>query len=196
MEETRDRGILNTRQRQYLRRRGTDEAEIEPKSEQERAIRQSIRGHIRNTWLDFPLLVDRLEKRDRGRHLFPEVDTEVLQSEWATQSTYEISVATKAAFAFFIINDPTIDEVDGQHLTDTLENAIKQAALKQGRTVENVTVEIDVDYGEDVDDLTHDLMALSNDQLRQLHMAGELSQEDYYTIMTTRLDDQGHDTDE
>lgn len=63
MPESRDRGILNERERQYLR----GEMDIEPKSANERAIRSSIRQHLRDSVLDFNLIFDELEERDASQ---------------------------------------------------------------------------------------------------------------------------------
>ena len=64
----RERGILNPRERRYLR----GEEGIEPQSQDERSIRQAIRKHLRNSILDFKLLYHYLEKRDRQRVFNPD----------------------------------------------------------------------------------------------------------------------------
>lgn len=63
MAEPRERGILNERERQYLR----GETDIEPKSADERAIRSSIRQHLRDSILDFVLVFEELEERDAAQ---------------------------------------------------------------------------------------------------------------------------------
>lgn len=185
MKETRDRGILNKRERNYFRRRGTDEAEIESQSPEERGIRQSIREHTRNAWLDFQILFDHLEERDREQ-LFP--DDERTAGEYADEQSYQITGATTAAFAFLIQNDPTTAGFDAAGLSNRLEKAVKQALVTDGRSVENVTVDIDVEYGERLDELKERALTdLSDETLSQLHAAGELSQEEYFDVMASRL---------
>lgn len=56
----RDRGILTKRERRYL----LGESDIEPKSQGERAVRQSIRNHLTHAILDFWLLHSDMESRD------------------------------------------------------------------------------------------------------------------------------------
>jgi hypothetical protein len=60
-DTNRDRGILSTRERDYLL--GESDG-IDPGSAAERAIRQSIRNHLTHTILDFPLIHQEMQKRD------------------------------------------------------------------------------------------------------------------------------------
>jgi len=59
-DPSRPRGILNERERRYLR----GEAEIEPRSQTERDIRATIRTRLRHALFDFALLFDHMADRD------------------------------------------------------------------------------------------------------------------------------------
>lgn len=67
IDATRTRGILNRREREYL----LGQSDIEPRSPDERAIRATIRQHVRHAFLDFYILLEELEDRDL-EHIFNE----------------------------------------------------------------------------------------------------------------------------
>lgn len=66
----RPRGILNERERRYLR----EEAEIEPRSQTERDIRATIRTRVRHALFDFALLFDYMEDRDLAQVFDPRAE--------------------------------------------------------------------------------------------------------------------------
>ena len=60
MNADRDRGVLTKRERRYL----LGESDIEPKTQGERAVRQSIRNHLTHAILDFSILHYEMQSRD------------------------------------------------------------------------------------------------------------------------------------
>jgi len=67
---SRPRGILNERERRYLR----GEADIEPQSQTERDIRATIRTRLRHALFDFALLFDHMENRDLAQVFDPRAE--------------------------------------------------------------------------------------------------------------------------
>lgn len=69
-DPTRQRGILNERERRYL----LGQADIEPRSQTERDIRATIRNRIKHAIYDFSLLFAHLEDRDIEQVVNPRGD--------------------------------------------------------------------------------------------------------------------------
>lgn len=94
-EADRTRGLLSKRDRQYLL--GT--SDIKPRSQRERDIRADIRERVWNGLLDFYLLRDRLEPRDREQILPPREDDSA-PTEQSARETAATYVALTNALAF------------------------------------------------------------------------------------------------
>lgn len=60
IETSRTRGVLNKREREYL----LGKSDIEPRTQEERAVRATIRKHIHNAFLDFYIIFEELQERD------------------------------------------------------------------------------------------------------------------------------------
>jgi hypothetical protein len=98
-EPERGRGVINQRQRNYL----IDEAHIEPGSQAERSIRQSIRDNLRNALLDMVILERNLEERDR-RQVFDSFDATLYDDEGVdhpgTDNEHEVALSELLAFVY------------------------------------------------------------------------------------------------
>jgi len=152
-DSTGDRGIVNDRERQWLRD-GLEE--IEPKSPDERAIRQAIRHHLKNAILDFSVLYQYLEDRDRQMVFESEGDHDpsetqlrsVFQDGFVGEDTPllrapspEVEQALIDAVAFLWANAP----IAGIDPADLIETGVKRGYTDQhpDRIAE---VDLDLDW--------------------------------------------------
>lgn len=95
----RGRGIINSRERTYLR----GESDIEPGSADERAIRAAIRDHVTNAIKDFWILDDHLDERDREQ-IFDlptlEGDPDSWDTEMGDWTRYQEGLMSMIAFVY------------------------------------------------------------------------------------------------
>lgn len=149
-EDTREkRGIVNKRGREYL----AGLSSVDPKSPDERAIRQAIRQNLKNAILDFSVLYQYLEDRDRQMVFEPEGDRDpsetqlksVFQGGFVGEDTPllrvpspEVEQALIDAVAFLWANAP----IAGIDPADLIETGVKQAYTDQHR---DRIVEVDLD---------------------------------------------------
>jgi hypothetical protein len=108
----RGRGIINERQRNYLR----EESDIESGSQAERSIRQSIRDNLRNALLDMVVLNRHLEDRDR-RQVFDSFDANRYDDDTVdhpgTDYEHEVALGELLALIYQGVADrrPTFEEL-------------------------------------------------------------------------------------
>lgn len=149
-EVDRPRGILTKSDREYL----LGEASIEPQSDSERHVRRRIRERIRNAILDFTLIFENLEGRDR-RQIFEGTDEPPL---WD-------GAVDMLAFLYYHVNgneinrtltwpSAVVDVADSRVSPDTREDrnrqltrtALVRAALFSGIQIDEITVFDDIQY--------------------------------------------------
>lgn len=136
--DDRPRGILNSRERRYLR----GESDIDPKSAEERAIRQTIRKHLQHALLDFQLIRRSLDERDRDQ-LVP--DSSPRDDDPLRRSAIRGGLTSMLAFAF------QLEEHEAE-FAESLEHGIEWAVQESGWQAE-VDVDIDVQRTERLDDI-------------------------------------------
>lgn len=168
--DDRPRGILNKRERRYLR----GESDIEPKSSEERAIRQAIRKHLQHALLDFQLIRRFLDERDRDQ-LVP--DSSLRDGDTLQESALRGGLTSMLAFAFQL-------EDHEAEFAESLEYGIKWAVQESGWQAE-VDVDIDLRRTERLDDI-HERVheeggsALStSDDLVALALTGRIGREEF-----------------
>lgn len=162
--------LLTAAQREYLR----GESNIEARSAHERNMRTRIRSRLRSSFADFPLLRE-LEDRDRKEVFRPPEDAE----------PFDINPTVGAlpdAIAFFYlgVSDQYTDaeEVE-REFSYIVRNGIRGAVARQGWTVENVTVNIEVERGAPLPAGEEPLSQMDGDVLQQLLTAGQITREDF-----------------
>jgi len=189
-DNSRDRGILNERQREYLR----GDSDIEPKSATERKIRQSIRQQLRDAILDFPVLLEHMEKRDLEGGVFdpgPELkslhDSDESEIPYDHFSYDEVSAAIPDAVGVLYLDDPEVFET-------RVINGVSAAERRHGWDA-HVDVNIDVER-KSIDDLAKKVAAegINTDatvrDLNVLLAAGEVAPELYGRIIEKRLEEE------
>lgn len=99
-ESERDRGVLTPRERRYLR----GELDIDAGTAYARSIRQNIRNHLLSAVLDFPLILDAVEDRDREK-VFEEigVTTPAPHSVFGQDAPVLAPETVRAGIAFFLM---------------------------------------------------------------------------------------------
>lgn len=132
MTNDRPRGILNERERAYLR----GESGIEPQTQTERDTRAGIRRHLINTILDMQLVVDELEDRDWEQVLAKlEPDDEQVETRLAdiVALAHRATMIQQAVFSTIV------------------EKGIRGSKWSQSRNFEPITVEISGSHAIDID---------------------------------------------
>lgn len=190
-------GILTETQRTYLR----DESTIEPDSSHERAIRSRIRNRLYNSIFDLALLQATLEPRD-VKQAFEDDNGPVanhiasLQKEPATSVEEWQHIFNQIGSVLALIFDGTArasryrdfqigDEDDDtdeiiEMFTSLVEEGVTKMFLQRGVTVKDVTVQIGVELGPQIADVsTNDLSTLSETQLKQLLETETIGPEEY-----------------
>lgn len=129
----RDRGLLGESDRRYLLKAG----DVEPGSQSERNIRSRVRTRLRNALLDFEILLEYLDERDREQVF--QFDPEESLGEFAQTQT---GITSTLAFLY------DTAKKDDQPFEDWIERAVKQVESSSSEDVielspVEVTVEID-----------------------------------------------------
>ncbi|WP_430639366.1 hypothetical protein [Haloferax volcanii] len=164
----RERGILTTTDRQYL----LNEADIEPGTQAERDTRQRIRNRAYSALLDFELLLQHLEPRDR-RQIFEQRTEKGTEREWAVLESVD------AAIAFLFLGMGDIGQED-REFAKHVENGIRRAYAERDVVLEEVDCEIHTREGEPHSNL--DERALSDvpmAELQQLLTAKKITPQEF-----------------
>lgn len=173
----RPRGVLNKRERQYL----LGETDIEPKSPEERSIRQDIREHIKHGLVDFQLLRRSLEERDREQ-IIPE--NSLHSDRLRPESSLRGGLTSMLAFAFQL-------EAHEAEFAESLEHAIEWAVLESGWKAE-VDVDINLQRTVRLDEIDGRVEAegsdaVSQDDLMALLLSGRIDFEEFGNLKDNRL---------
>ncbi|MBC9988403.1 hypothetical protein E4P24_18840 [Haloferax sp. AS1] len=143
--EDRDRGILTPDDRTYLR------GEKEYSSEQsEIDARYRIRKRIKDSILDFSVILSNLSQKDREqvfRSNAPQQDSGGETSlsdfeEFIKKTRFVKGIENAIAFLYLGISDLDWD------FEEVVEAGVRSAEEKHGKVVENVSVSIHIDYSE------------------------------------------------
>ena len=198
-------GILTATQREYLR----EEADVEPGSSHERAIRSRIRGRLNNAIYDLALMQATLEPRDIERAFTYENDRQEyvlghLQGDFEehggpTQLFEHIVLAHALLFDGTALASQYADEEIGHTEEDTeelismfarfVEEAVTAMFLQRGVTVNDVNAEIGVELGPNVSDVDpENLSYLTEPALVQLLDQGVIEPEEFGSEIKQRLE--------
>lgn len=189
--------MLTQRERRYL----AGESDIEPKSQEERGIRQAIRDRVRESILDFRILREQLEERDREKIFSKTVGVGTNPEEFyerTSSSPAEIppgevgeidpgwvtgSATDMIAFLYLQIDNP-------RTFSSKVEEAISRAARSAGYDA-RVDVDIDLEIGESIDEIHERLEqegveGVNARELRLLRDAGKIERMEYHELALER----------
>lgn len=195
-------GILTGTQRAYLR----GESQIERGSSHERAIRSRIRTRLYNSIFDLALLQASLEPRDieqafkKNDGSFQAATPRTTRGESEKDHPRIFNQFGKVLGLFFDgtaraskyrDSDIGYDEVDTEEIIemfeDIVEDGVTKMFLRRGVTVNDVFVNIGVELGPRLTDVsTDDLSNFSEHELKQLLETGTISPEKYGTEIMQR----------
>lgn len=175
--QDRPRGILSKADRQYLRGKKSYSSE-----QSERDARYRIRERIKNSILDFTLLINHLDDRDREQ-IFASSKPDVLSEETELNEQHLTNVVEGAMFlhgiedaiTFFYLGLGDIH----QSFEPVLEKSVENAEKKKGMDVEHVLVEIEIqERNPDLTDLIERFEsgeAVTEEELKQLIHSNEIN---------------------
>ena len=183
--------LLTPGQRDYLR----GESDIEPGSANERAVRNRIRNRLRQSISDLAIINEHLEPRDLEQ-AFDLIDL--------------IDFSVPISLLLDIYSRVKLDQVDENRGTVPSDEAIdgfeaiyagalRDLYIKRGYAVEEISVDIDVELGENIDEVAEtELSQLPNRQIIQLFEAGEIDRYEFIDALESEEDEMGFepDTDE
>jgi len=168
----RERGILSTKDRNYL----SDRAGITPKSSAERVARSRIRKRLYNAFLDFSLLLDELEERDR-QNVFEDLPDD-----------QKLHQGIIAALEFMYLGLKERNLKFGDYLEEAVTNAETKLARKESENRVDVDVEFNVETRLVLDE-TRDISEYSDEEIGELLMNGEIDGEFAAHLLQERHDD-------
>lgn len=178
--------LLTPGQREYL----LGDSDIESGSANERATRGRIRSRLTQAIGDLAILNANLESRD-VEQAFEPIDFNdiapaiaLILDGFSRVSKYQHGAGER---------DIPDDEVTDM-FTDFYASALKEMYVKRGIEVEDITVDIDIELGDSLDQIaSKDLSEISEKQLIQLLESGEINK--YEFIDTLMMDSASMDFD-
>lgn len=168
----RERGILSTKDRQYF----SQGAGIEAKSSAERVARARIRKRVYNAILDFKILIDEMEERDR----------KTVFSDLPDDGDLHQGIVSELEFIYLALKEQNLDF--DEYLEEAVENAEKKIARKES----DKRVEVDVDFTVQTNlvfEESRDISDYSDEEIGELLMNGEIDGEDAYYSLLERYGD-------
>lgn len=170
-----DRGsaLLTRKQREYL----LGMSDIEPKSAEERAIRNRLRKRLYNTLLDLEVLNGELEGRDLEK-VFEEPDLfNSIGHIFALffDGVARASVHNHPSEGYERPSDSVLEMYAG-----FVESGITNLYVQRGFDVEDISVSIELELGTNVGDIKNkELNSLSLDERILLFQSGDISREEF-----------------
>lgn len=175
----RPRGILTRRERRYY----LGQSDIEPGTQAERSIRQSVREHLTHSILDFTILYQQLEARDLDAVMSAtvEIDGENMPTAYAHRSATDM-----IAFLWRHVDNEYGFE---RQVIQGIERAVQHAGWSA-----RVDVDIDVKLQEPTGDIRSRLEdrgpeAVSATELRTLLDAGEITALEHAKYLVEKEED-------
>jgi glycerophosphoryl diester phosphodiesterase len=170
-EVDRSRGILSPRDRRYL----LGEADVSSSSQEERNIRAAIRDRLANAILDFSLLFQHMEDRDR-RQVFDKLMGE------RPPSNADFVIMPRGvvhAIALFYLEHRSTEEFES-----TILDALDQVAHRKGE-FRDIEVTIESEPEPDVDQLKCQLEdnELTLRDIGQYYQEGRISFESFLRLL-------------
>lgn len=180
----RERGILSRRDREYL----LGESDIRQGTQHERDVRSDIRSRIQNALLDFHLLVEHLEERDREQVFSVEgwrnvEDPQQLRNDETDGFPKAPIDAVDDVIRFVFLgrtdHNSSVNERDNGHHFPEFEVALKQGLKRgywdRGYVLQNLDLKIESHRDTD-DEMTMTKAAM-------LFVGGKLNKESYREIV-------------
>lgn len=171
----RPRGILTRRERGYY----LGQSDIERETQAERSLRQSVREHLTHAILDFSILYQELEDRDLDAIMSATVgvDGDRVPTRHVENSAPDLVALLYRHFG----QEHAIEQV----IADGIARELRSEGLT-GR----VDVDVDIHDVERISDLAQqDLTEVSDSELEQLRLAGEITREEYATEVVRRKEE-------
>jgi hypothetical protein len=166
--------LLTPKQRSYLR----DESEIEPRSPEERSIRNRIRNRLLRGLYDLDLLSSNIQNRDL---------TKVFDSPDLLNSIKDVFSLVFDGLSSSIYDEQEHEEPSDEVLdmyADFVEGGIEQLYRRRGFDVKEVEVSIEIEFGESTEKLKQQSPAdLSISELTLLLQNDEISREEFTEIL-------------
>lgn len=182
--------LLTSRQRKILQ----GEADITPRAE--RAARARIRERLRATIQDFTILSSGLDPQDikkaLARRASPPSDRErgtPLPAEVQEEIRLENGLADAIGIAYLagLERSSHRPDTDVRFVEGRAEKGIRRALNQLGRSVKIIDVKVDIELGEEFDDLTGltaaELAEYSMAELQQAHLDGAITDEQFFEAM-------------
>lgn len=185
----RPEAILTKDQREYL----FGESDIESKSARSRSMRQNIRRRVTDGILDFSILLEHLEDRDRDE-IFND-EAHALQDEDEDMGSVPMGQVSNSAIDTIAF---VFQHVDNEHgFSKKVEKAIERAAHSAGYDAD-ANVDIDIDLGDRLYAILERLEtkgpeSVSHAELRTLLDAGELTHIEHAEIVLEKAENTDHD---
>lgn len=164
--------LLTRKQREYL----AGQTNIESKSPDERSIRSRIRTRLKHLVRDMSRVMNGAEVRDIDQ-AFEEED---IINAWKSALALLLQRWVKFESSLRVDKDsPDKSLVDT--LEDLIEGGITKAYKKRGQIIEEVNVDIDIEFGDKADEIEYDeLEELSDEELSALYQSGRISLDQFW----------------
>lgn len=173
----RERGILTTADRRYL----LGQSDIEPGTQAERDTRQRIRNRVYNSLLDFEILLQHMEPRDRQQVFEKRSDSDP-EHEWAVLESVDATVG------FLVLGLADLGQMD-REFAKHIENGIRRAYAEREIVLDDVNCTVEVQEGEPYADLDqNDLNEIPITELQQLLTAKKISPEEFADAVKAKED--------
>ncbi|SDM50543.1 hypothetical protein SAMN04487949_1889 [Halogranum gelatinilyticum] len=171
--DDRDRGILTPDDRKFLK--GKKEFSSE---QSERDARYRIRKRVKNSILDFSILLHHLDERDRkqvfSKHMAKSSDDEISSEklrEFVESTMFSQGISDAISLLYLGVSDA------GDSFEAVLKEGVAGAEESKGYLVDSVSVDIDVSRGKpDMEDLVSKLNSgepLSEEEIRAVINSGQ-----------------------
>jgi len=198
-------GMLTNTQRQYL----VGDLDVESGSQRERTIRSRIRDRVANTIFDLIIFHRHGEKRD-----IEQVSKKANLGTSEAGGIIGLFLRFNANISPFLKNndidsdsnikpDPFVnqtapnelgletDQEEAEELLDLIENiinrSINQTYRAQGHDIENLSVDMEITLGDDLDSLAEqDLESLDERSLMLLYQENKISKDEFYSEAARR----------
>jgi hypothetical protein len=178
-DEKRPAAILTPAQRELLL--GTASV---PNRASERAMKARIRDRVQSAILDFPIVLNHLDRSDIEAVFEEPVEVEL-------GATFPIRNSIPYAIGLFYLSvveaEKKGSQPEGWRFSHTVESGLEMALNQAGVSVEDITVDIDIERGTELEELsTSDLSEQPRRVLQQLLFAGEITDEEFVAAFQNR----------
>lgn len=179
MNPPRGRGVLTRRDREFL----TMGEELDLTEGAERQKRQRIRDRLHQSILDFPVIKQCMDVSEIQKAFEPHGDLSPGRSLHIMNALDDVIAVLYLAS---LDEEVSGDFPEGWFFERVVSNGIEGALVRTGVSVEDVSVSIDIQRGERLEDITGDLSEQPPGILTQLYQGGEITSDEYADAMSAR----------